>query len=194
MKGDLTPENLPKMTQTQEPAAAEEAPVEAALTETDMQRAMEILGQEQNLLVGAMAGFVAAVVSAAVWAGATVAAGYVIGWLAVVIGIVTGLAVRLAGKGFSSIFGVVGAVMALLGCILGNVFTIAWYVSVDTGMSVIDVLAQMDAEIVVELVLESFQVTDILFYALAVYFGYRYAIREVRAEDLNRALGRTMVT
>ena len=201
MKDDLTPENLPKMTQQpeqsrrpeqSEPAGSEKPSFEAALTDAEMQRAMEVLRQEQNLLVGTMAGFMAAVVSAAVWAAATVAAEYVLGWMAVVVGIATGLAVRLAGKGIDWIFGAVGAVMALLGCVLGNVFTIAWYVSVDTGTPIVDVLSQMDAPIVIELIMESFQVTDLLFYALAVYFGYRYAIRELSAEDFDRALGRTM--
>ena len=32
----------------------------------------------------------------------------------------------------------------------------------------------------------------VLFYGLAVYFGYRYAFRQLTADDFNRALGRAM--
>ena len=99
---------------------------------------------------------------------------------------------RAGGKGIDQIFGVIGATMSLVGCLLGNVFTIAYFISVDTGMSVIDVLAQMDVAIVIELMMETFQVMDILFYALAVYFGYRYAFRQLTMDDFNRALGRIM--
>lgn len=191
---DLTPENLPKYTEAGKPARDQERPAAAALSDDETARAMEFLRQEQNLLLGTMAGFLAAVAGAAVWAGITVAAGYPIGWLAVGIGIVAGLAVRLGGKGIDPIFGVLGGAMALIGCLLGNVFTIAWYLSIDTGTPVIDVLSQMDIAIVIELILESFMVTDILFYVLAVYFGYRYAFRELTPGDYDRALGRTLLT
>jgi len=32
---------------------------------------------------------------------------------------------------------------------------------------------------------------DIIFYAIAVYFGYKYAFRTITEEDLTRALGRS---
>ncbi len=33
---------------------------------------------------------------------------------------------------------------------------------------------------------------DLLFYGLAIYFGYRYSFRQLAAADFNRALGRAM--
>ena len=194
MKDDLTPENLPKWKERETPDREQVEQVEAALTDEEMLRAMEFLRQEQNLLVGVMAGFLAAVAGAVVWAGVTVSAGYQVGWLAIAIGLVTGLAVRLGGKGIDKVFGVVGAVLSLLGCALGNVFTIAWFISIDTGMPVLDVLGDMDIPIVIELIMESFQVTDILFYAMAVYFGYRYSFRDLTQDDFDRALGKTMLS
>lgn len=195
-KDDLTPDRLPKQEPPQKPRREEEQPQqqppEFALTEEEAQRAMELFRQEQNQLVGTMAGFLAAVVGAAAWAAVTVVTEYQIGWMAVGIGFLVGLAVRAGGKGIDQIFGVIGATMSLVGCLLGNVFTIAYFISVDTGMSVIDVLAQMDVAIVIELMMETFQVMDILFYALAVYFGYRYAFRQLTMDDFNRALGRIM--
>jgi len=32
----------------------------------------------------------------------------------------------------------------------------------------------------------------VLFYALAGYFGYKYAFRQITEDDLNRALGKAM--
>lgn len=196
MKGDLTPENLPKPQQREKPESVRERTdkVEAALADEEMQRAMEFLRQEQNLLIGAMAGFLAAVLGAVVWAGVTVTAGYSVGWLAIAVGLVTGLAVRLGGKGIDRVFGVLGAIMSAIGCALGNIFAIAWYFSIETGTPVVDVLGGMDIPIVIEIVVESFEIADILFYAMAVYFGYRYSFRELTQEDFDRALGRAMLS
>lgn len=194
MKDDLTPENLPRMVKQPRVADGDEPPAERVLTAEEKQAAAELLRQEQNLVVGAVAGFLTAVVAAIAWAAITVAAGYTIGWLAVGIGFATGFAVRTAGKGVEPIFGIVGGIMSLIGCILGNVFTIAWYIAEDAGMKVVDVLSQMDIPIVIDLMLDSFQITDILFYALAIYFGYRYSIRDLTAADYDRALGRGLIS
>jgi hypothetical protein len=222
MKDDLTPENLPKMIQaarqaaaTRQPeqrpekraktrenrtkaredrAIANDKPSERLLTDEETQRATEFLRQEQNLFMGTVAGLLTALVGAVAWAGVTVASGSSIGWLAIAIGFATGFAVRTAGKGTDPIFGIVGGVLSLVGCILGNVFTIAWYMSVDAGVPVVDVLSNMDISILVDLMIESFEVPDLLFYALAVYFGYRYSFRELTSEDFDRALGRNFTT
>ena len=129
---------------------------------------------------------------AAVWAGVTVVTEYQIGWMAVGLGFLVGIAIRTMGRGIDQVFGVVGAVMALVGCVLGNVFTIAWYISAQTGSSLISVLTQLDMELVIDLITETFQVMDILFYGLALYFGYKYAFRQLTLDDFNRALGRAI--
>lgn len=197
---DLTPENLPKQTGQQEPAqeevqepAREEAQEpEFAITEDEARRAMEFFRQEQNLAAGGMAGLIAAVTGAAIWAGITVATEYQIGWMAVGVGMLVGIAVRVIGKGIDQIFGVTSAVISLIGCALGNLFTVAYYVSMQTGTPVVDVLTQPDFDVLVELLLSTFQIMDLLFYGLAMYFGYRYAFRELTMEDFDRALGKTM--
>ena len=181
---------MPKYEKPPEPEREELELPEFALTDEEMHRAMEFFREEQNLLAGFVAGLLAAVLGAVVWAGLTVAAGFQTGWFAVGIGFAVGLAVRSGGKGVDPVFGVIGAVLSLLGCVLGNVLTIAWFISIDSGMPVIDVLSQMDVEIAIELIMESIQVTDILFYGMAVYFGYRFSLRELTMDDYNRALGR----
>jgi FtsH-binding integral membrane protein len=191
-KDDLTPENLPKQEQQQEQAREETPQPEFALTEEEAQRAMEFFRQQQNLFAGTLAGLVAAVTGAAIWAAVTVATEYQIGWMAVGIGFLVGVAVRQVGKGVDQVFGIVGAVMALLGCVLGNVFTVAYFIARQTGTPLTEVLTQIDADTLLELLASTFQVMDLLFYAMAVYFGYRYAFRELTMDDFDRALGRAM--
>jgi hypothetical protein len=38
----------------------------------------------------------------------------------------------------------------------------------------------------------TFAPIDLLFYALAGYFGYKYAFRQITEQDLNRALGKAI--
>lgn len=41
-----------------------------------------------------------------------------------------------------------------------------------------------------ELLASTFEIIDVLFYEMAVYFGYKYAFRQVSDDDFNRALGK----
>jgi len=192
MSDDLTPDSIPKPPEPQEQKAEDQVQPEFQISEQDAERALDVFRQEQNLVVGGMAGLIAAVAGAAVWAGVTVVTEYQIGWMAVGLGFLVGIAIRTMGRGIDQVFGVVGAVMALVGCVLGNVFTIAWYISAQTGSSLISVLTQLDMELVIDLITETFQVMDILFYGLALYFGYKYAFRQLTLDDFNRALGRAI--
>lgn len=189
---DLTPENLPKQAEPQEPVRESAQEPEFAITEDEARRAMEFFREEQNLAAGGLAGMVAAVTGAAIWAGVSVATEYQIGWMAVGIGMLVGIAIRVVGKGVDQIFGVAGAFISLVGCALGNIFTVAYYLSMQTGTPLIDVLTQADFEMLVELLMSTFRVMDLLFYGLAMYFGYRYSFRELTMADFDRALGRAM--
>lgn len=195
MSNDLTPDNLPKQTEPPEmrdEVRQEEAAAEFALTEDEAQRAMEFFREEQNLTMAVVYGLIAALLGAAVWAGVTIATEYQIGWMAVGIGFLVGIAVRAGGKGIDPIYGIVGAVLSLVGCTLGNLFTVAWFVAQQYGVPISDVLAGLDFNSAIELMSATFQIMDLLFYGLAIYFGYRYAFRELTPDEFNRALGRAM--
>ena len=117
---------------------------------------------------------------------------YQIGWMAVGIGLLVGFAVRHTGKGIDQAFGIVGGVMSLVGCVLGNVFTITYYVATNQEMAFMDILSQLNYAIIAEMLTATFEVMDVLFYGLAIYFGYKYAFRQISEDDLNRALGKAM--
>lgn len=84
----------------------------------------EKLRLEQNLILGMGAGAAACLVSAFLWAVISVATGYQIGYMAIAVGLLVGFAIRFVGKGIDPIFGIMGALFALAGCLLGNFFNI----------------------------------------------------------------------
>jgi hypothetical protein len=156
------------------------------VSEAQKQFALNRLRDNQNLPAGILAGAAAALVGAGIWAFIVVLTEYQTGLVAIGVGFLVAYAVRLAGKGIDRIFGVVGAIFALLGCLVGNLLTACYLIAKTEGIPFLDVLAQMDFSRVVEIVVATFEPMDILFYALAVYFGYRYAFRPVTTEDLRR--------
>ena len=166
----------------QEEDEAEEVPVD--IDPARLQVVLEEVRSHQNLLGGLLAGFVAAGIGAAVWAGITVATGFQISYMAVGVGFLVGLAVRSFGSGVDPVFGVVGAILALLGCGAGNLLAVSAILAQQEGMALMEVLSLLDREAAWELMAVNFSPMDLLFYGIAVYFGYKLSFRQVSLEEL----------
>ncbi len=153
----------------------------ARIYQEEQQRQMDRLKMEQNLPLGIVAGVVAALVMAVLWAVITVATEYQIGYMALAVGFVVGFAVRFAGKGIDQAFGITGAVLALIGCLLGNFFSIIGFAAHEWGMSYFEMLSGFLSEpsLIVEVMKETFSGIDLLFYGIAVYEGYRFSFRNI---------------
>jgi hypothetical protein len=131
------------------------------------------LRMRQNLPIAVLAGCGAAVLGAVLWAVITVVTGYQIGWMAVGIGFLVGFGVRL-GKGIDRIYNVIGAVLALVGCVFGNIFAVMGIASSTLGVGFWDV--RMD--LAFEVMKESFSLMDLLFYGIAIYEGWRFSTKD----------------
>lgn len=130
----------------------------------------------ENLPMGLMAGLVAAGVGAGLWAIITVVTGYQIGWMAVGVGFLVGVAVRTAGKGTTTAFGVLGAALALGGCLVGNLLTGCIVLSRELDVSLLALSTRLTPDITMELMKAMFSPIDLLFYALAIWQGYKFSI------------------
>lgn len=129
--------------------------------------------ENQNLALGLAAGAGAAVIGAVIWALITITTNYQIGWMAVGVGFLVGYAIRYFGKGIDLVFGVSGAVIALLGCISGNFLTVVIIIAGQEQVGVMTVLSQLSPGIIGDLMKETFQPMDLLFYGIAVYEAYK---------------------
>ena len=158
MNDDLNPEAL-------EEVQAEAQPVdEPVISDHQAQMAFETFQSEQNLMMGTMAGLIASLAGAGVWAAATIITGYQIGFMAIGIGILVGIAVRQLGNGLDQSFGLVGGALSLVGCGLGNVLYITYYVAENEEMAYMDILTQLDFDIMSGMLLATFEPMDLLFY------------------------------
>ena len=138
------------------------------------------MSRESKHRMGVVAGVVSALIGAAVWAGITVATEYQIGWMAVAVGFLVGYAVRILGKGLSKNFGYVGAVCALLGCVLGNLLSICGFISIQESVPFL--------QIVVNLLTQSAVIFEILKATFAPWTSSSTASPSTR--DTNSPFGR----
>lgn len=139
------------------------------------------LRMEQNMVGGIFAGLAASLTGAAIWAGVTVATDYQIGWMAVGVGFLVGMAVRVVGKGIEPVFGVIGAGLSLLGCMLGNLLAVCAVVASQEEIPLSTLLAHLNPVIAMEFMSATFHPMDLLFYGLAIYEGYKLSFRQAAA-------------
>lgn len=144
----------------------------------------ERLRVEQNLLIALFAGFAAAIVGAIAWAAITVATEFQIGFMAIAVGFIVGFAVRL-GNGIDKIYGILGAVLSLFGCVLGNVFSLIGFVSKQEHLSFAETILRLDYSKLPQMLAATFSLMDLVFYGIAVYEGYRFSFRRVSSEDVS---------
>src|SRR6266576_7031028 len=97
---------------------------------------------EKKLLLGGFAGLAAAIIGAIIWAVVTVTTKYQIGWMALGVGALVGFALRIGNGG--KVFGILGAVLALCGCILGNYFSLIGFASAQEHVGFFTMLNNAD--------------------------------------------------
>lgn len=137
------------------------------------------LRRQQNLGFGIVGGLAGAAAGAGLWAVITVTTGYQIGWMAVGVGFLVGVAVRMCGRGIDAVFGVVGAILALVGCLVGNVLGISAMVAEQEQVAMMQILANLTPTVMIELLWVTFSPVDLLFYGIAIYEGYRFSFRQI---------------
>lgn len=141
--------------------------------------AIEKLRFHQDFNYAIIGGILAALVSAALWAVITVATKYQIGYMAIGVGFLVGFGIRFFGSGIDKKFGFLGAVLALLGCLTGNLLSQIGFYANEQSMGFLEVLNLLDFTYIPSILVESFSPMDLLFYGIAVYAGYRFAFRQL---------------
>lgn len=96
------------------------------------------------------------------------------GLIAIAIGYVVGQAIQRVGKGIDTKFGVLGALCALFGCVLGNCLSALAFVAQAKHVSMFDLLSPA---MMIRATTIFAQPMDLLFYGIAIYEGYRFSFK-----------------
>ena len=87
------------------------------------------LRSEQSLNLALATGIIVGLIGAIFWGAISLATGYQIGYMAIAIGAGVGISMRAMGKGVDQIFGISGAIIAVLSCFIGNFLSIIGYMA-----------------------------------------------------------------
>lgn len=150
----------------------------------DSAPAIEQVDYDSNYVMGLVGGGVAMLVGAALWGAITYFTQYQIGYMAIGIGFLVGFAFRFFGKGHSMMFGVSSAVLALIGCVLGNFLFYVGVISREENVSFFEVLFFLITNpfSIVELFTLAFDFRDLIFYGIAAYAGFKVALDKPQAK------------
>ena len=162
---------------------ADEQP-EISINEDKLNQYLDKLRVEQNLPLGLIGGLIAALVGAALWAVITVTTEYQIGYMAIAVGFIVGFTMKFTGKGIDKIFGIVGAALSLVGCLLGNCLSVVGFISIAEGIEYFETLAMIDYSLMPEIMMSTFSPIDLLFYGIAVYEGYKFSFRTITEQEI----------
>ena len=177
-------ENLDQTTVAVEETEIQEAQPEVRINEHKLTQYLERLRMEQNLPMAFIAGLAIMAVCALAWAMITMATGYQIGYMAVGVGLAVGFGIRYTGKGMDKIFGILGGMLALGGCMLGNFLSVIGFAAQAEGIGYLEILSFLDYSVIPQIMLDTFSPMDILFYGLAIYEGYKFSFRNITDEEI----------
>lgn len=138
----------------------------------------------QDFYYALIGGLLATLISAVIWATITVATKYQIGYMAIGVGLLVGFAVQFFGAGIDKKFGYLGAALSLLGCLLGNLLSQVGFIAQEQSFGYFETLTYLNFNLIISILVESFNPMDILFYGIAVYEGYKFAFRKITNEVL----------
>ena len=100
------------------------------------------------------------------------------------VGFLVGFGVRKLGRGIDKIFGAAGGVIALISVLLGNFLASIAFLANILEVGYLDMLLNFNYALTFELMMETFTVIDVVFYGIAIYYGYRSSFRKINREEL----------
>jgi antitoxin component YwqK of YwqJK toxin-antitoxin module len=163
----------------------EEAIAAEVFDELDV-KAIKKLRDHQDFYYAIIGGVLATMMSAVLWAVITVTTQFQIGFMAVGVGLVVGFTIRFFGAGIDKKFGYLGAFLSLIGCLAGNLFTQVGFIAQAESLGYFETLTYLNFGLIIDILIESFNPMDLLFYGIAVYEGYRFAFRNISVGLLSK--------
>ncbi|MEA2784525.1 MAG: hypothetical protein QOF71_629 [Candidatus Eremiobacteraeota bacterium] len=134
-----------------------------------------------KLLLGTLGALAGALLGAIAWGAITAATHFQIGYMAVGVGFLAGYGMRVLGGGRDRADGLIAGIVAFFGCVLGNLLTVvidfAPHDAAHRGVAELTMLILLNPKLAWFMLTANFNVMDVLFYALAVYAGYRTALK-----------------
>ena len=146
-----------------------------------LQHYIDIQRSRQYLPYAVAAGLIGAAAAAAAWLGVTAVTNMRIAWMAAGVGLLVGAMVRLSGRGIDWIFGVVGAILTLAGCVAGKLLSGCWLVASHTQEAgFLDIVAALSPEFALKILGDLYSPVDLLFHGIGLAAGFLFSYRRIK--------------
>jgi hypothetical protein len=150
-----------------------------AMLRRKREQKMEELLARQNMPFAIGAGIAAGLVGAILWAVITVAIKYQIGYMAIGVGFLVGYAMKYAGNGLTITYGIIGAVIAIASCFLGNYLSLIGLYGVESSLGFFEAWKILPFSLVIEAMKENLNPIDFLFYGIAGFEGFKFSFTPI---------------
>ena len=167
-------------------APGKAAPRKAAPKKQPSEVALKKLRRYQSFLYALIGGLLITATAAAGWAFITAMTGYQGVYLALGVGVLVGIAVRFFGAGIKQIFGILAALLALTGSLLGYYLSQNGFLEELQLARIMGIPDYLDQELMLNSMRDSFVPLDLVFYGLAVLLAYFIAIRRINSRKMAR--------
>jgi len=148
--------------------------------------ALKKLRRYQSFLYALIGGLLITATAAVGWALITEMTGYQGVYLALGVGVLVGIAVRFFGAGIKRIFGILAALLALTGSLLGYYLSQNGFLEELQLARIVSITDYLDQELMLNTMRDSFVPLDLAFYGLAVLLAYFIAIRRINSKKMAR--------
>lgn len=130
---------------------------------------------DQNFSRALFFGMVAGILGAVLWALISVFIQLQFGFMAIGVGALTGFTIRYFGKGISINYSILGSLISLFGCLLGNFLMVVAFASREMDLSFFELFNHVPLRNIPQIMWSTAQPMDFVFYAITVYEGFRFS-------------------
>lgn len=144
------------------------------------------LHEEQNIQKAIIAGVISSFLCSILWTVITIQTNILFEVVAAIIGAIVGFSVRYFGKGVQLKFAIIGGLFAMLGCFLGNIFSLIGLVAIEQGLDFMFVLNNIEANQLFNLYFDYLGIEHYFFYITALFEGLLLSTRQITEKSLKR--------
>ena len=126
-----------------------------------------------NFAAALIAGVVAGFIGSILWALVTVGTQIQSGLMSVGVAFLVGIAIRATAKSINIKYGILGAVISLASCVVGNMFAQIGFYASENHLYVFNMLKNIDYGVLFSVIWKKTDFYDALFYFIALYEGFK---------------------
>ncbi len=145
-------------------------------------------GRDGSIAAAQIAGLVSGLLGALIWGLVTYFSHLIIGYFAIGLGLLVGFAVKVFGKGTGVIFGLTGGAYALMSCFLGMLFCLLFFGAASARIPFSQILLMADYGEIAAIYFQSFEVIDVVFYAIAFATAFKISMNPLGRDELDYVL------